>query len=304
MVLFKFRADADYLPITPWLSGWGEQPWSRSPYQDGTGHRAESSVPRLMTVIEGEISAREGEFYNTFGQDLSASLRYEIWRGRPMLLELRNISARAYGGRTNADARFELSPGRAYMHLRGRLEETDVQPLLTDFLQRADDTTGRLTGELELKGVLQDQTTYEGSAWLQLNDSSLLGGKVLRTLTTALRPFTAKQAADTVISAQLAIRDREIVVSNGVIQNPALRLTTDGVITFDARIWFRVTATFLDQLPLVGPIITAIGSNVINPMVVGTIQSPQAIVRPLGVLERDRPVGLPMPNSRKQGEQP
>lgn len=305
MVLFKFRAEADYLPITPWLSGWGEQPWARSRYEDAAGRRrAATTGPRLMTVIEGEITAREGEFYNTFGQDLSTSLRYEIWRGRPMLLELRDLRARAYGGRAEAEVRFELSPGRAHMDLRGRLEESDVQQLLTDFLQRAEDTTGRVTGELELKGVLQDQTTYQGSAWLQLNDSSLLGGKVLRTLTTALRPFNAKQAADTTISAQLAIRDREIVVSDGVIRNPALSLTTDGVITFDARIWFRVTATFLDQLPLVGPLITVIGSNVINPMVVGTIQSPKAIVRPLGVMEENRPAGLPMPNSRKQGDTP
>lgn len=306
MTRIVFDAEMDFLDINRWLDGWGTLPVAARPYVH-TSRRAPSTLPRLMVVLDGKVRAKKTEFLNFKGQNTSGAIRYEAWRNRNNVFAMSELTTNAYGGSGWANGTFTFQGEKkpVLMDLRGGMKKFDIRTFMTDLKGQPEEMDGIISGKLNFRCGLKAQETYEGEGEYLVEESSFIGGHIFKSVRGVLNLASDTAGKDTTMRGTLKIARREVLLPDLIVTSPAVTLSAEGKVTFDALLDFAVTATVVSKrfkgVPIIGGalgVLDKLGNFLVSFRIGGTIQEPKVSTVPLmmdriGLMNRVNVHGMP-----------
>lgn len=283
-----FDIEAPRFAIDQWITGWSQPP-------DGFHARRKprkSTAPRLATLLHGTIRSREATLHRMKGTDLSGTLHYENWSGRPNLLDLQSLRAQCYDGIVSGGMTLQLErkDNLSRFTLTAIPQNLEIQPFITDLFGKEDKTVGRLDGYLKLSGDFSDTATFDGEGSFLLSNTRILGGPIFPLLGKILRSTLVQDTTFSSIQSGFDINRRKIRFDGIKFDSPGVRLLGEGTVDFDGMLDMAVTVGMhsktLDQIPGVRfmvNLVREVGARFLKFHLKGSLSDPQITPIPFSV---------------------
>lgn len=298
-VLLYFDAYAPRFDVMNWVDGWGNPPdgrHGRNIYRDA----AANPTPRLMTIIQGTLHAKEVTINRLKGRNGAANLRYENWRNRENTLDIQNILVSGYDGTASGSIQMTMerrgvSPK---FNIVGHFANLETQPFLTDLFGREEQTVGRFHGYLRLGGQFADLSTFVGEGSLLLRNTRILGGPIFPLLGKILKAPVVKDLTFSDIRGAYRIQSEKIIFERLFLDSPGVRLFAVGAVGFLGQLDMDISVGFYSQTLNKIPGFTTMtswlhqfGSSFLKFRATGTLTEPELSAVPFSADMVERALG-------------
>ena len=210
--------------------------------------------------------------------------------------QVENFDADLYGGKLRGKATFTGADTNMEYRIELGAERCELHKMLESVRGKPGETSGWLTGHIELQGRGSDLAAMQGNGNVEIADSLLAEVPLFGIFSQILNSLAPGLGSTKITSAQCAymVADQAVKTDDLIVDAGAFTLRSHGKADFNGKLDFRVKLQFLRLLPGFNLLWDIIIGNIFEYKIGGTLSQPNY-----------RPVNLPseiMPHGNIGGD--